>query len=175
MKSYTATALTLGLALASDSEMESVCERDLRLYPEHTMDYQYLRYVAHYGKDYRRLDEYEHRRQNFVGTEALLCELSQTLDTQTVGHNKFSDWNRDEREAIMGLKASATDVEQMRYRYANFDTDYVDIELNWVERGAVTEVRDGGHCGSCWAHAAVAALEGAHFIHTGELIELSTQ
>lgn len=74
----------------------------------------------------------------------------------------------------MGLRAHSKDIEKMRNRYARFETDFHDVELNWVERGAVTHVRDQGHCGSCWAHAAIAAIEGAHYIATDELVELST-
>ena len=62
----------------------------------------------------------------------------------------------------------------MSHRYAKFETDYSDSDVDWVERGAVTNVRDSGHCGSSWAHAAISAVEGAHFIATDELIELST-
>lgn len=75
----------------------------------------------------------------------------------------------------MSLRAFSTDVEHMRHRYAAFESDYVEDEVNWVARGAVTRVRNGGHCGSSWAHATVAAIEGAHFINGGELHELSVQ
>lgn len=42
----------------------------------------------------------------------------------------------------MGLRAHSEDIEKMRNRYARFETDFHDVDLNWVERGAVTHVRD---------------------------------
>lgn len=59
------------------------------------------------------------------------------------------------------------------------ESDYQDGELpssiDWRERRAVTRVRSQGNCGSCWAFAVVGALEGQHFLKTGQLKELSVQ
>ncbi len=48
-------------------------------------------------------------------------------------------------------------------------------EIDWRTKGAVTPVADQGQCGSCWAFSTVATLESAHFIRTGELLQLSQQ
>jgi len=64
-----------------------------------------------------------------------------------------------------------TEVEAM-----SFDaTVAIPAKVDWRDEGAVLPIKNQGHCGSCWAFAAVATLEGAHKISTGELTDLSEQ
>jgi len=129
----------------------------------------YMQYVIEHSKSYITAEEFAARQAIFAENDDLVELHNQTNSSFRLGHNKFSDMTEDEKAAFRGRlnTVSAKNIVVL-------DETATPSSVDW--RGtAVNPIRDQGSCGSCWAFSSVCALEGAHYMATGNLESFSEQ
>ena len=135
-------------------------------------DYAFMNYIAKHGKVYETVEEYGFRLNEWRKADRYIQLHNNEMNaTWTLSHNHLSDWTHAERKSLNGLKPELRTREYAPVLLEPSNSDGV----NWVEKGAVTDVKNQGSCGSCWSFSTTGALEGAHFIATGSLESFSEE
>jgi cathepsin F len=95
--------------------------------------------------------------------------------TATYGVNEFADMSKEEflstRAMPLGWPESDIELPQA----TELPLGDTPATFDWREKDVVTEVKNQGSCGSCWAFSTTGNIEGQWAIHHQKLISLSEQ
>ena len=122
---------------------------------------QFQKFIVKYKKNYKSMNEFMARFQVFKSN--YMATLKQEKTTFTTGITKFSDMTKQEFAKIyLNLNYDAMAM-------ANFEPTTVKVKnaapdsFDWRYEGRVSDVKNQASCGSCWAFATVANLEGLYY------------
>ncbi|XP_071729125.1 probable cysteine protease RD19D [Rutidosis leptorrhynchoides] len=135
-------------------------------------------FIQEHGKQYSSRDEYVHRLGVFYKNLIRAAEHQLLDPSATHGVTPFSDLTEEEFESMyLGVKGgNGGELNSNGFGTAPpLKVDDLPEDFDWREKGAVTEVKTQGVCGSCWAFSTTGVIEGANFIETGKLLNLSEQ
>lgn len=142
-------------------------------------NYTFQQYVIEYGKIYVG-GEIKQREKNFAeNLEYIKAHNEQPNISFYMGVNLFTDWSKEEfkrrrlngKKRNYGLEPSKKSLESI---YRGSLPDAVDWRKS---KNVLTEIKDQGDCGSCWAFSVAESIESRAAIasNRSSLVALSAQ
>jgi KDEL-tailed cysteine endopeptidase len=131
-------------------------------------------WIKEYNHFFEKTIDFNSKFNTWYDNDKFIENINNQNLPYKLGHNKFSIYTFDEFLFYSGLNNSFI------YNSSNKLFDYakkyeVPQSHDWVSLGAVTDVKDQGRCGSCWAFSTTGSLEGAYFLKYNQLISFSEQ
>ncbi|CAD7080372.1 unnamed protein product [Hermetia illucens] len=143
----------------------------------HHIDLEFERFTRKYNVLYKNSREKMLRKDIFRDNLRYINSINKANLGYKLAVNHFADRTPDEIGILnqSNFQRDYLDARKFPEKFENLDNDAIPESFDWREHNAVGPVRDQGDCGSCYAFAVVGAVEGAYFLKTGKLVNLSVQ
>merc|ERR1712002_13490 len=137
----------------------------------------FAKFKTEHNKVYKTRDEHSYRFKVFTDNLEKINKHNKAGHSYKLGINEFSDLTEEEFKSqfLGGYKPLHNPAESSLLFSERKPIKDLPASVDWREKNAVTEVKNQGQCGSCWAFATTEMIESYAAIATGDLTELSAQ
>jgi len=137
-------------------------------------------FKKHHGKSFIDESEENERMLAYLGAQQKIQEHNKDFEqgktSFKLGETSIADLPWEDYSKLNGYRRIYGDpMKKNSSRFLAPMNVEVPDSVDWRDQGYVTEVKNQGMCGSCWAFSATGSLEGQHKRASGTLNSLSEQ
>jgi len=139
-------------------------------------------FILKYQKAYTSIEEYNNKylifEKNFHAINEIQSLHKPEVSSFEFGISPFMDMKPEEFKAQY-LNLNVDHIKRLKFLHEHnaltAESNDAPVAHDWREHGAVSDVKNQGSCGSCWAFSATGNVEAQYFFKTKQLIRISEQ